>query len=152
MSNASIKRPLVGVGVIVKKGEQILLMQRQNSHGHGTWSPPGGHLEYGETVEECATREAFEETGVKIANPVVSTITNDIFAAEEKHYITIWVESTYAAGEPCVNSAREVAAVGWFSWDALPEPLFLPLRNLLAGNCAPAWNGGRLREDKAGLL
>ena len=58
------KRPSVGVGVIIRNGDHLLLMKRQNSHGDGTWSMPGGHLEYGESPQECAIREAEEEVGL----------------------------------------------------------------------------------------
>lgn len=131
------KRPSVGVGVIIRNGDQVLLMKRQNSHGAGTWSMPGGHLEYGESPDECAIREAEEETGVQIANPTFCTITNDVFEEEEKHYVTIWMEGKYVAGEARINSAREMSDIGWFSWDALPEPHFLPLKHLLAKGYAP---------------
>lgn len=126
------QRPSVGVGVIIRNGEQILLMKRQNSHGDGTWSTPGGHLEYGESPDECAIREAEEEVGVQITDLSFRTITNDIFEEEGKHYITIWIESTYVSGEARINSAREMSAVGWFPWNALPTPYFLPLQHLLA--------------------
>ena len=131
------QRPSVGVGVIIRNGDQVLLMKRQNSHGDGTWSMPGGHLEYGEAPEECAIREAEEETGVHIADPTFCTITNDVFEEEEKHYITIWMEGKYVSGEGHINSAREMSAVGWFSWDALPEPYFLPLKHLFAKGYVP---------------
>src|SRR5215469_6073810 len=92
-------RPSVGVAVIIRNGDRILLMKRQNSHGAGTWAVPGGHLEYGEAPEECAIREVEEEVGVSIINPTFRTITNDIFEEEGKHYITIWMEGTYVSGE-----------------------------------------------------
>jgi 8-oxo-dGTP diphosphatase len=131
------KRPYVGVGVIITKNDQVLLMKRRNSHGDGTWSNPGGHLEYGEALEECAIRETQEETGVTIADVTFRAITNDLFEAQEKHYITIWMEGRYVSGEPTINSQREMSEVGWFSWNALPQPLFLPLENLLAGRGFP---------------
>ncbi|MEO6887730.1 MAG: NUDIX domain-containing protein [Ktedonobacteraceae bacterium] len=77
------KRPSIGVGVIIRDGDQVLLMKRQNSHGAGTWSMPGGHLEYGETPQECAIREAEEEVGVCIADPSFCTITNDFLRRKE---------------------------------------------------------------------
>lgn len=126
------KRPSVGVGVIVRKDDQILLLKRQNAHGDGTWSMPGGHLEYSESPQACALRETLEETGVTITDITFCALTNDIFEAEEKHYVTIWMEGKYAAGEARVNSSREASAVEWFSWDALPTPRFLPFENLLA--------------------
>lgn len=126
-------RPRVGVGVFVVNGDQILLQRRQNAHGAGTWSCPGGHLEFGESLETCATREVAEETGVQVANLRFLCITNDVFAGEGKHYVTIWLAGRHAAGEPRVNAAYEMTDVGWFSWDALPRPLFLSLENLLSG-------------------
>ncbi len=134
------KRPYVGVGVIVMKGDQVLLMRRRNSHGDGTWSNPGGHLEYGESLEVCAIRETLEETGVIIADVTFRAITNDLFEAEEKHYVTIWMEGRYVSGEPRINSQREMSEVGWFSWDALPHPLFLPLKHLLEANGSQSKN------------
>ncbi len=131
------ERPSVGVGVIIRNGDQVLLLKRQNSHGAGTWSPPGGHLEYGESPQECAVREAEEEVGVQITDLTFCTITNDIFVEEGKHYVTIWMEGKYVSGEARVNSAREMSAVGWFSWHALPTPLFLPLEHLLAQGYLP---------------
>ena len=138
------KRPQVGIGVIVRNDRQLLLMRRSNSHGAGTWSSPGGHLEYGETPEACALRETLEETGVTITNVTFRTITNDFFEDEGKHYVTIWMEGDYLSGEPFINSARELTAVGWFPWDVLPQPLFLPLKNLLSGQYASFSEADRL--------
>ena len=56
----------VGVAVIVRRKGHVLMGLRKGSHGAGTWSFPGGHLETGETVTMCAARELLEETGVKI--------------------------------------------------------------------------------------
>ena len=54
-----------------------------------------------------------------------------------KHYITIWMEGECESGEPAITSPGEMSELGWFAWDALPEPLFLPLANLLAGQSYP---------------
>lgn len=62
------ERPKVGIGVIVRKEGKVLLGKRKNSHGAGSWAFPGGHLEYGESWEECARREVKEETGIAIKN------------------------------------------------------------------------------------
>ena len=134
-------RPLVGVGVIVTKGNQVLLLRRRSSHGDGTWSVPRGHLEYGEALEACAIREVKEEVGVTITDLAFRAVTNDLFEAERMHDVTIWMEGSYVSGEPSIQAPDEMSNVGWFSWDALPEPLFLPLQHLLMGQCYPApWN------------
>jgi 8-oxo-dGTP diphosphatase len=125
--------PKVGVGVIIEVAGKVLLIKRINAHGAGTWSTPGGHLDFGETPEACAVRETEEETNLKIQNVRFRGITNDIFEPEGVHYITIWMGGEPMSGEPRVNAPDEASEVGWFSWDDLPEPLFLPLENMLAG-------------------
>lgn len=91
-----IKSNTVGVCVgilIFNELNEILMGQRLNSLGAGGWSPPGGHLEFGETFEECAIREAFEETGLILSNPEFLALTNNIFQEESKHFIVIFYES-----------------------------------------------------------
>jgi len=51
------------IGVIVRKENKVLMGHRINAHGHETWCFPGGHLEFNESIEDCA-----EETGIKIKN------------------------------------------------------------------------------------
>jgi 8-oxo-dGTP diphosphatase len=123
-------RPKVGVGVIVKKDGKILLQKRQGSHGHGMWSLPGGHLEFGEQVEDCAARETLEETGVAIKDIRVLGFTNDTMP-DGKHYITIFVESSHASGEASIREPEKTTDIGWFSWDSLPQPLFWPLKSFV---------------------
>jgi 8-oxo-dGTP diphosphatase len=136
MSTAS-STPRVGVGVIVSKDQQVLLLRRRNVHGAGTWSTPGGHLDFGESPEQCAVREVKEETGLDIDAVVFRAITNDVFTVEGRHYITIWMEGRYPGGEPTVAAPEEASEIGWFPWDALPQPLFLPLQHLLDGHYYP---------------
>lgn len=133
----SIVRPMVGVAIIIEREGRVLLLQRHRSHGSGTWATPGGHLDFGEAPEQCAIREAQEETGLEVTEVSFRTITNDVFVAEGKHYITIWMEARAYSGEPIVNAPDEASAIGWFAWDALPQPLFLPVENLLAGGFVP---------------
>ena len=129
--------PAVGVGVILVKDDQVLLLRRKNVHGAGSWSTPGGHLDFGESPEACAIRETKEETGLELSDVRFIAITNDVFEAEGKHYITIWMQGCYIGGEPSVSAAYEMSEVRWFAWQELPEPLFLPFRHLLAGESYP---------------
>lgn len=128
------KHVSVGVAVIITKGKEVLLLKRRNMHGAGTWSTPGGHLDYGETPEQCAIRELKEETNLDITEVKFKALTNDVFEQEGKHYISIWMEGQYAGGEPIVNAEYESSEIGWFAWTDLPEPRFLPFQHLLEGN------------------
>ena len=53
-----------GVGILVVYKGLVLLGRRKGSNGAGMWSAPGGRLEFGEEIEDCARRELFEETGL----------------------------------------------------------------------------------------
>jgi 8-oxo-dGTP diphosphatase len=127
-------RPLIGVAVIVKKNGMVLLGKRKNSHGDGTWAFPGGHLEFSESIEECARREVFEETGIKIKNIKYGPYTNDIFEREGKHYVTLFVLADYDAGVPRVKEPHKCERWQWHQWPPEVTPHFLPITNLLKQN------------------
>ena len=130
------KSVIAGVSVLIKKNNKILLIKRQGSHGHGTWAPPGGYLDYGESVLKGAKREVKEEVGIEIKNLKVIGFTEDLFKKEKKHFITIWIESDWKSGE--VEACNdEMSEVGWFSWKKLPKPLFLCLKNFKEGRYLP---------------
>ena len=126
-------QPRVGVGCVVRRRSELLLVRRRGAHGEGTWSSPGGNLDFGEEPAACAARESEEETGVEADTPRFVGLTTDVFASENKHDLTLWFEAEHVQGEPHVRSPDELSAASWFREDELPDPLFLPLRNLLGG-------------------
>tara|TARA_Y100001956_G_C4109024_1_gene181448 strand:+ start:51 stop:464 length:414 start_codon:yes stop_codon:yes gene_type:complete len=121
----------VGVAAVIFREGRILLGERIGSHGANTWATPGGHLELGESIEECAQRETLEETGLEVGAFRKLGFTNDIFEKEGKHYVTLYVVATSTSGEPQVMEPHQCKQWQWFDLDELPEPLFLPLVNLL---------------------
>lgn len=130
-------RPRVGVAIIITKNNQVFLMKRKGVHGRGTWSTPGGHLEIGESPEECAVREAKEEVGMDVVDVRFRAVTNDIFDNQGKHYVTLWMDGKSITETPTIAADNEVEEIGWYGWDELPEPLFLPLENLIKKNSYP---------------
>ncbi|WP_404974024.1 NUDIX hydrolase [Vibrio campbellii] len=125
------KQVRVGVATIILRDGAILLGERVGSHGANTWATPGGHLELGESIEDCAKREVLEETGLIVDSIEKFTFTNDIFEKEGKHYVTLFVVASSASGEPQVTEPDKCKQWKWCRLDDLPEPLFLPLINLL---------------------
>jgi 8-oxo-dGTP diphosphatase len=132
-----ILKPQVGVGVIVIRGGKVLLGLRRGSHGAGTWALPGGHLEWGETVENCARREVKEETGLDLGLVGQGPYTSDVMATEGKHYVTCFVEAAALPGEARILEPTKCERWDWFQWSAMPEELFQPLRTLVRSGYVP---------------
>jgi mutator protein MutT len=109
--------PVVGCLAVVKRGEKVLLVQRSKPPGVGKWGFPGGHLEMGETVPECAVRELREETGIVAHAVRVLTafdfITRDDAGAPVRHYTLIAVLCEWRAGDG--ETIEDTSALGWFT-------------------------------------
>ncbi|MBR3662860.1 MAG: NUDIX domain-containing protein [Alphaproteobacteria bacterium] len=130
---------VVKVGVCVyifNEKHQILLGLRKSLHAKGTWCPPGGHLEYGETNEQAVIRETKEETGMDISAHDLHFIgvTNDFFSESGKHYITLHYACYKYSGTPQVTEPEKCEKWCWFKADGLPEKMMLPNMNLLQQN------------------
>jgi len=124
------KIPRIGVGVIVMQAGKVLLGRRKGSHGAGTWSISGGHLEFGETIEECAKRELAEETGLQAQQIELGPWTNDMIDGD-KHYVTLFAFVKKFQGDLLLLEPNKCEGWIWFDWDNLPSPLFLSVQSLV---------------------
>jgi len=125
------QRPKIGIAVVIERNNKILLGKRKGSHKAGFWAFPGGHLEFNETLENCAKREVMEETGLAITSIRKDTYTNDIMKDENKHYLTCFIRADCEIGEPKIMEPDKCEEWGWFDWDNLPSPLFSQYKELL---------------------
>lgn len=121
-----------GVSVILKtniNGKPAFLMgKRKGSHGAGSWSFPGGHIDPGENIVDCAKREILEETGLEINNLAALKITCDHFKKEDLKYITYFIVADIV-GNTDPQLLEPDKCEGWEWLTELPEPLFLPIKN-----------------------
>src|SRR5438105_3422238 len=88
----------VGIGMVVFKDNKILLGKRKSSHGAGEYAGLGGHLEFGESIEQCAKREAMEEAGIEIGN-IKFLCLSSLKKYLGKHYIDIGLKVDWQSGE-----------------------------------------------------
>jgi ADP-ribose pyrophosphatase YjhB (NUDIX family) len=119
-------RPFVGIGIVVIKGDHVLLCQRAKPPNIGSWTLPGGAQELGETAEEAARRELMEECGLEVG-PLHFCAHVDIIRREADdrirfHYTILDFAARWVAGEPLAGS--DVSSAVWAQMDTL-EPYAL---------------------------
>ena len=125
VGHAPLMMPSASAIVVNRRGE-ILLQRRTDD---GCWGYCGGAMEPGETFEACAARETLEETGLTCCTlePLA------LISGAEGHHFYPNGDEVYVADALYVchdykgtltPQAEEVAALGFFAPDALPEPLF----------------------------
>jgi len=104
MSGHTPSHPLVGVGCLVWKDGQVLLIRRGKPPGYGEWSLPGGRQELGETLFAAAEREVREETGVTArARSFLTAVDNIVRDGDGNllfHYTIIDVTADWVSGDP----------------------------------------------------
>jgi ADP-ribose pyrophosphatase YjhB (NUDIX family) len=111
--------PKVATGVVVNDGEgRILLVRRNHEPRMGMWAFPSGFVDAGEVVEEAATREVREETGVEVRLDGLLGVYSEPGGA----VIFIAYAGTIVAGTP--EAGDEASEVGCFAPDALPPLAF----------------------------
>ena len=118
--------PKVAAICIVPRDGQVLMIRRGTDQGYGLWGLPGGYVDRGEVVEQAASREVWEETGLKVEpGELVGLFSEDgdpvivaVFGARE-------TGGTLEAGP-------EALEVGFFPVDDLPELAFPRDRDVLA--------------------
>lgn len=123
MSREYPPRPIVGIGAVVLKDGQVLLIKRGKPPRVGSWSLPGGAQKLGETVAEGALREVAEETGLTVRFEglidVVDSVTRDDAGKVQFHYTLVDVFCTWVAGEP--TAGGDAAAADWVALDRLDD-------------------------------
>jgi 8-oxo-dGTP diphosphatase len=133
------KKPGIGVGIMILKDDKVLLGKRHSNpdkadselHGEGTWTMPGGKLDFGETLKDAACREVLEETGIKVKNEDLKNIsvTDDIL--KDVHFVTIGFLCERFEGDPKIMEPDEIVEWQWFDFNALPEYIFFPSEKII---------------------
>jgi ADP-ribose pyrophosphatase YjhB (NUDIX family) len=122
-------RPYVGVGVVVFKGDRVLLAQRGKKPRMNSWSIPGGAQELGETVEDAAHREIREETSIEIELlglvEVVNSINRDDEECVQFHYTLIDFVAEWKSGD--IVAGDDATDARWVSLEKIGDYNLRPL-------------------------
>ena len=113
--------PKTGCSVLVRKDEKVLLIKRGKDPLKGHWSLPGGSQEPGETMETCAVRELFEETGLTAAKISFARVRDRMGHDENGDLTHHFVLATFIAeeftGSP--EAGDDAADIGWFTLEEM---------------------------------
>jgi len=115
--------PVIGVGVVVWKNDQFLLIKRGKPPRQGQWSIPGGRQEWGETTRETGIREVREETGLDVEITHFIDVVDSITRADDGevsfHLTLIDYGAEWRYGD--AKADTDADAVGWFTLEDLPD-------------------------------
>jgi 8-oxo-dGTP diphosphatase len=125
------RNPIPTVDIIIELNSGIVLIERKNEPFG--WALPGGFVDYGESLESAAVREAREETSLDISNLRLLGCYSDPSRDDRMHTITtVYVASSQ--GIPC--SGDDALNLGIFHLDSLPEQLCFDHGRILADYAA----------------
>lgn len=117
------ERPMVGVGAVIFRDDELLLVVRGKEPRRGAWTIPGGAVELGETVREAIDREVLEETGLKIGivgvADVVDAIMRDESGAVKYQYVLVDFATIYEDGK--VTPGSDADGAEWVKITDLPS-------------------------------
>lgn len=124
------RNPIPTVDIIIEIDSQVVLIKRKNPP-HG-WALPGGFVDYGESLEAAAIREAKEETGLDIYNLQLLGCYSDPARDNRMHTIsTVYVAQ--ASGIP--QAGDDAAELALFLPQELPTPLCFDHEKILTDYC-----------------
>jgi len=137
--SSDTKKPGIGTGVMIVRDGKVLLGRRHTDPekaksklgGAGTWTMPGGGLEFGETLAEGAAREVLEETGLVVVPSSLRLISVADDIISQGHFVTVGFLCEEIFGEPQVMEPDVITVWEWFALDALPTPLFFCSEKIL---------------------
>lgn len=134
------KRPRVGVGVMVLNNKKEVLLGHRHEdpvkadsdlHGEGTWTMPGGKLDFHETLLDGACREVLEETNIKLKKEKTTVISVKDEMVPDNHYVTVGFLCQDFEGDPKIMEPDEITEWKWFALDSLPEKVFPPSAKMI---------------------
>jgi protein-S-isoprenylcysteine O-methyltransferase Ste14/8-oxo-dGTP pyrophosphatase MutT (NUDIX family) len=108
--------------VYALRDEQVLMLRRTTEPNRGLWVAPGGKFDHGESPTECAVREMYEETGLRIQQPVLRAVMTETSPRADYQWLTfIFVAWDFE------GTFTPAPGIGEFRWVPVDEVVKLPI-------------------------
>jgi len=123
------KSPILMVDGIVLKGDKVLLTKREIYPFQGCWVFPGGHVEYGEKVEEAIKREMKEELGIPVKIKKLAGVYSE--SKRDPRYHSVSVVFLLEKGKDEIRLNHEASEFKFFSLNNLPKKIGFDHRKII---------------------
>ncbi len=123
--------PVVVHTLLWRRGTVVLLRRAGTGYLDGWYALPGGHLQRGEGVVECAVREIREETGIDVDASQLRAAAVMPYVSGEQQGIDFIMACDDFTGEPTLAEPDRADAIGFWRADALPHNTVPYLRRAL---------------------
>ncbi len=134
----------IRIGTVVERDGALLLVRHDKPDREPYWVLPGGRLEPGETIPQCAERELMEETGLE--GRFMGVLYVSEFLRAGRHTVELTARMEASGGEASLGSDPEVEEG---SEPTLQELRWVQTRELQDIPLLPGWIKERLLEDAA---
>lgn len=121
--------PKVGVGVLITRGNKLLLVRRTMNPERGKWSIPAGFLDRGEDPRQVAVREVFKETNLRVTTEELLDVYFNPPTGQGGASIFILYRGRLLGGD--LQAGDDADAAGFFAPDDLPDLAFASTRDAI---------------------
>jgi 8-oxo-dGTP diphosphatase len=121
MKNKKFKGPVLATDGIILENGRVLMLKRAVFPFVGYWELPGGHVEYGETVEDANKREMKEELGVSVSIKKLFGVYSNLKSDPRHHAVSVIYLLKAPKGK--IKLSREDSEFAYFSLKKLPRKI-----------------------------
>ena len=129
MKNKKFRGPVLTTDGIILENGKVLMLKRAVFPFEGYWELPGGHVEYGETVEAAVKREMKEELGVSVTIKKLFGVYSNLKSDPRHHAVSVIYLLKIPKGR--IKLSREDSEFKFFSLKEIPKKIAFNHRKVL---------------------
>ena len=117
--------------ILIKDGKTLLSRRYKTGWMDGKYSLVAGHLDGNEKVSDAMIREAFEESGIKVAKKDLKPLKVLHRRSDDQEYMDFFFLAERWGGEPIIKEPHKCDDMGWFPLSSLPKNTLPYVENVI---------------------